>query len=365
MSRVLVAMSGGVDSSVAAALLVEAGHEVVGVTMRLWGGPSDTGCCSVSDVDDARRVAQQLGIDHVVFNFSAVFDAHVVEPYVQAHAEYRTPNPCIECNRHVKFDTLYDRADLLGFDVIATGHHARIGRRGGRYTLERAADGAKDQSYVVHMLDQARLARTSFPVGAMTKAEARAFATRLGLRTAAKRDSQDVCFIAAGDRAGFVSRRTPTTPATVVDGEGQAIGTVPSLQLVTIGQRRGLGLGGTASPRYVVDVDPAARTVTVGDATALLRTTCPLAGVSWVDDPVAGQVLVQSSAHGRVQRATIGEVGPDGTLVVEWHEPQRIVAPGQSVVFYDLDDRCVLGGGIAQRESTAPGRDGATTNAAR
>ena len=175
--KVMCAMSGGVDSSVAALLLQRAGHEVVGVTMKLWGGDSDTGCCSVSDVDDARRVAQQLGIDHLVFNFGDDFDEHVVAPYVDAHTRGITPNPCIECNRSVKFARLAERADLLGFDAVATGHHANIGRTSdGRYTLERGSDSAKDQSYVVHMLDQAQLARTMFPVGGMQKADLRALA---------------------------------------------------------------------------------------------------------------------------------------------------------------------------------------------
>ena len=175
--KVLLAMSGGVDSSVAGARLLEAGHTVVGVTMRLWGGESDTGCCSVADVDDARRVAQQLEIDHLVFNFGDDFDEHVVNPYVSAHVTGRTPNPCIECNRHVKFARLADRAAVLGFDAVATGHHARIGRTAnGRYTLERGVDREKDQSYVVHMLGQRDLASTLFPVGEITKAEVRRIA---------------------------------------------------------------------------------------------------------------------------------------------------------------------------------------------
>src|SRR3954463_15061492 len=195
MARVLVAMSGGVDSSVAALVLRDAGHDVVGATMKLWGGSSDSGCCSVADVEDARRVAQQLGVDHHVFNFTEDFDAHVVEPYVAAHAAGITPNPCVECNRHLKFDRFLRRARQLGFDAIATGHHARIVRYGGRFRLRRATDGAKDQSYVLHMLGQAQLARTLLPVGELTKSEVRAHAARLGLRTATKPDSQDVCFI--------------------------------------------------------------------------------------------------------------------------------------------------------------------------
>src|SRR5580704_6651843 len=222
--RVLVAMSGGVDSSVAAALLVAQGHEVVGATLKLWGGPSDSGCCSVADVDDARRVAQQLGIAHHVFNMTDEFGAAVVEPYVAAHAAGRTPNPCIECNRHVKFDRLLDRSVRLGFDVLATGHHARVGRATGRYELRRGADPKKDQSYVLSMLGQDQLARVVLPVGPLTKAAVRDHATRLGLRTADKPDSQDVCFIHGADgRLGFLGRRLALHAADVVDGAPAAV----------------------------------------------------------------------------------------------------------------------------------------------
>src|SRR5580693_1804750 len=209
--RILVAMSGGVDSSVAAALLVEAGEEVVGATMKLWGGPSDTGCCSVADVEDARRVAQQLGIAHHVFNFSDEFGRHVVDPYVSEHAAGRTPNPCVECNRHLKFDRLLERAVALGFDAVATGHHARRATTAdGRFRLRRGADPLKDQSYVLSMLGQDQLARCSFPVGELQKSDVRAAATRLGLRTALKPDSQDVCFIRSNEgREGFLGARLP------------------------------------------------------------------------------------------------------------------------------------------------------------
>jgi tRNA-specific 2-thiouridylase len=344
--KVMIAMSGGVDSSVAAALLQRDGHEVVGVTMRLWGGDSDTGCCSVADVDDARRVAQQLDIDHLVFNFTADFDAGVVDPYVRAHAHGTTPNPCIECNRTVKFARLAERADVLGFDAVATGHHARIELVDGSWRLVRGADRAKDQSYVVHMLDQRALARTLFPVGRFDKPAVRALAAQLGLRTATKPDSQDVCFITStGGRRAFLGRRVPFHAADVVDTGGRWLGRVDAVELVTIGQRKGLGLPGGGPKRFVVDVDRDAATVIVGDGIELLCDGLAARGVTWVADPVEGELLVQCSAHGRPAPATV-TVTDDG-FSAAWHEPQRRVAPGQSVVLYDRDDAYVLGGGHA------------------
>ena len=341
-------MSGGVDSSVAAALLRRDGHDVVGVTMRLWGGESDTGCCSVSDVDDARRVAQQLDIDHLVFNFTEDFDAAVVTPYVDAHANGTTPNPCIECNRRVKFARLAERAEVLGFDAVATGHHARIERcRDGSMRLQRGADRAKDQSYVVHMLDQAALDRTLFPVGRFAnKAELRAMAAELGLRTASKPDSQDVCFITStGGRHEFLQRRLSFHPGHVIDTAGRTVGEVPAIELVTIGQRRGLGVPGGGPKRFVLDVDRATSTVVVGDEHDLLAETTSVVSVTWVDGAVDGEVLVQCSAHGDARPATL--MPTDGGVAVHWSSPQRRVAPGQSVVFYDPTDHFVLGGGIA------------------
>jgi tRNA-specific 2-thiouridylase len=346
---VLVAMSGGVDSSVAAARLVEAGYEVVGTTMKLWGGDSDTGCCSVSDVDDARRVAQQLDIAFHVFNFGDAFTAHVVEPYVAAHARGLTPNPCIECNRHLKFDHLLDRARALGFDLVATGHHARVATRAdGTRRLARGADRAKDQSYVLYMLGQDQLRRVLLPVGSMTKAEVRAEAARLGLRTAAKPDSQDVCFITStGGRTAFLGDRIPLRPGRVVDAGGAPVGQVDAVQLVTVGQRRGLAPGRDGRPRYALAVDVDRATVTVGAAEDLLDRQVELAGTVWADRPVTGAVLAQCSAHSVPVAATVESHDGSGSLVtVRWDEPQRRVAPGQSVVLYDGDE--VLGGGIAR-----------------
>jgi len=365
--RIMVAMSGGVDSSVAAALLLEQGHEVSGVTMKLWGGESDTGCCSVSDVDDARRVAQQLGIDFHVFNFGDDFTKHVVEPYVQAWAIGTTPNPCIECNRHLKFDRLLRRADALGFDAVATGHHARIVEQPDRtHRLARGADMAKDQSYVLYMLDQRALARTRLPVGEMTKTEVRAHARRLGLRTATKPDSQDVCFITStGGRRVFLGDRIPLGPGRIQSRDGEHLGEVDDLALVTVGQRKGLGLSGNAEPLFAVDVDLGAGVLTVGPASELLREEVEVVGVTWAHRPVSGGVLVQCSAHGVPRAASIDVVDPgsgptgtapegslqagrlegDGRVRVRWHEPQTLVAAGQSVVFYD--GPTVIGGGVA------------------
>jgi tRNA-specific 2-thiouridylase len=338
--KVLVAMSGGVDSSVAAALLRDEGHDVTGVTLKLWGGPSDTGCCSVSDVDDARRVAHQLGIPHFVFNLGDEFARHVVEPYVADHRAGRTPNPCIECNRHIKFDTLLRRAGQLDFDAVATGHHARVGTGP---ALARGADRAKDQSYVLYMLDRRQLARCRFPIGDLTKAEVRGVAACLGLRTAAKADSQDVCFITAQGRQAFLAERAPLTRGRLVDRTGAEVGHTAAVELVTVGQRRGLDLGGSADRRYALAVDAAAATVTVGTAEDLLCDHQDLRDHSWpVGSAVLGEVLVQTSAHGRPQPARLTSGGR-----VEWREPQRRMAPGQAAVFYDLTDEVVLGGAVA------------------
>jgi len=341
--RVMVAMSGGVDSSVAAALLVEQGHEVVGVTMKLWGGESDTGCCSVSDVDDARRVAQQLGIPHHVWTFTDDFERRVVEPYVEAHRTGVTPNPCIECNRHLKFDRMLQRAQAVGFTTVATGHHARVTvAPDGARRLTRGADRAKDQSYVLYVLGQEQLARTLLPVGDLTKDRVRAEAQRLGLRTAAKPDSQDVCFItSSAGRAGFLSRRLELHPAPVVDATGAELGTVEAVELVTVGQRRGLGLPGGGATRYVTAVDVPRRRVTVGPAADLDVAAVRLDTPVWPAGPVVGPVLAQCSAHGEPRPAVLEA---DGT--VRFERPEKRVAVGQSVVLYDRGDEHVLGGGL-------------------
>jgi tRNA-specific 2-thiouridylase len=367
-------MSGGVDSSVAAALLVErlGRDQVVGATLKLWGGTSDSGCCSVADVDDARRVAEQLGIVHHVFNFAAEFEERVVDPYVRGHAEGRTPNPCIECNRHLKFDRLLERARALGFEAVATGHHARrVHTPDGRFRLCRGADPLKDQSYVLAMLGQAQLARTMFPVGEMTKAQVREEARRLDLRTAAKPDSQDVCFIRSDEgRQGFLGARLPLHPGRLVDHDtGQDLGAVDAVELVTVGQRRGMGHGADGKRRFVTAVDVPSRRISLGSSEDALAAQVELHTVTWVDgDPTASvgdevvrsgggrsgvPAVAQCSAHGRpvpcsVHRAGGPGAGPSG-LTVLFDARQRRIAPGQTVALYDpAEPHVVIGSGIAR-----------------
>ncbi len=342
--RVMVAMSGGVDSSVAAALLRGDGHDVTGVTLRLWGGESDSGCCSVADVEDARRVAAQLGVPHYVFNLADDFEAAVVGPYVASYAAGETPNPCVECNRSIKFGRLLERASALGFDAVATGHHARVeAGSDGRRRLLRGADRAKDQSYVLAMLGQAELARTLLPVGRITKDEVRARAAALGLRTATKPESMDVCFIRRGGRVEFLAGRSPVAvaPGPIVDRHGREVGRHGGVGRFTVGQRRGLGVA-AREPRYVLDVDAATATVTVGGRGDLLRDSVALREVTFVDGPPGtGRLEVQTRAHGAPAAGRL--VG----TTVWFDDPQPRVAPGQLVVLYDGD--AVVGSGTAAR----------------
>lgn len=345
--KILVAMSGGVDSSVAAALLRESGHEVVGATLKLWGGASDSGCCSVADVDDARRVAQTLDIDHHVFNYTEEFENHVVAPFVRGHAMGMSPNPCIECNRHIKFDLLFERAARLGFDAVATGHHAQVTWRDATPLLVRGADPAKDQSYVLGYLQRSQLERLVLPIGAMSKDEVRAHAHRVGLRTWDKPDSQDVCFIEASKgREVFLRSRIPLTSADVVDREsGEVVGRTDAAELMTVGQRRGVLPGRDGAKRFVANVDIGARRVEVGrledvmvSTLRLSRESLTFAGEALEDGTV---VWAQSSAHGQPRRATLRQ---DDGWRLDLFEPIRPVAAGQTVVFYSADDEAVVEG---------------------
>jgi tRNA-specific 2-thiouridylase len=334
-------MSGGVDSSVAAAMLAEQGHDVTGVTLRLRGGVSDAGCCSVGDVEDARRVAAQLDLPHYVFDYADEFTEQVVEPYVRAYASGRTPNPCVACNQHLKFGRLLERADLLGFDALATGHHARLRTTDdGTVDLVRAVDAAKDQSYVLVGLGQDELRRLRFPIGELTKAEVRARAAALGLRTATKPESMDVCFVARRDRVEFVESRVGAAPGRILDVDGHEVGRHDGVARFTIGQRRGLGVA-VGARQYVVDVDAARHTVTVGPPEALLRDSLVVNELTFTHEaPQRGAVLqAQVRAHGAPIPARLH----DGRL--EFLEPTPRVAPGQVVALYDGE--VLVGGGVA------------------
>jgi len=348
VSRVLVAMSGGVDSSVAAALMIREGHEVTGVTMKLWSGPNgeapQSGCCTLSDSEDARRVAGVLGIPYYVLDYTDVFMGGVVDRFIGEYLEGRTPNPCVECNRTVKFARLLDHAAELGCELVATGHYARIDDS---LRLLRGVDRAKDQSYVLSMLTRRELARLRFPVGELHKSETRRVASELGLRTAKKPDSQDICFVGAGDYRDFLRRTRPEAdrPGAIVDKDGNILGRHRGVVDFTIGQRRGLGVA-TGKPMYVTSIDPENARVVLGDRRALEAAGLVLERFTWIDSaPDDDRVEVQYRAHGAAVSGSFQEA--DGGLQVVFDQPQQAIAPGQTAALY-RDDQ-VLGGGIIAR----------------
>lgn len=348
-TRIVVAMSGGVDSSVAAALLAEAGHEVIGLSMQLHdqrGEQPFGGCCSLDDLHDARRVATALGVPHYVLNFERQFQDSVVSNFVQEYVAGRTPLPCALCNSHLKFSTLLERAEGLGAGLVATGHYARVEHVAGRWRLLRGADAAKDQSYFLFGLTQAQLARALFPVGALDKTEVRAQARRLGLKVAEKADSQELCFVPDGDYAAFVSRRAPdsTREGPIVDRSGRQLGTHTGLHRFTVGQRKGLGVS-SAAPLYVLRLDPDTRAVTVGPREALDDTRLTASNVIWsgIEPPGAWRPAAAQIRHRH--RAVPGRVRTlaGDRAEFEFDEPVSAITPGQAAVFYDGD--VVLGGG--------------------
>lgn len=347
--RVIVGMSGGVDSSVAAALLVEQGYEVIGVTMRLWtlhdgdALPGKQKCCSVEDVDDARAVAQALDIPHYVLNFEDEFRTRVVDYFVAEYERGRTPNPCLACNEHIKYRALLDRAVTLDADYLATGHYARVEHGPDRHRLLRAADAAKDQSYVLYTLGQAELARLSFPIGDYTKDEVRRIAARHALPVADKPDSEEICFVPDNNYRNFVAARVPERPGAMVDvTTGEAVGAHAGIAGYTIGQRKGLGAFG--APRYVVGLEPASNLVLIGPDEALRARVAVAERPRFTSGslpPDGMRVEAKIRYKSRAAAGTLHLVG--GTAELHFDEPQRAITPGQAIVWYDGDE--VLGGG--------------------
>jgi len=346
-------MSGGVDSSVAAALLHEQGYEVIGVTLQLWGkdvcvSAGSRLCCSVRDALDAKAVAKRLGIEHRTLELVEEFRTHVIDYFVESYRDGLTPNPCVACNTHIKFGSLYEQADALGAGLVATGHYARLDHAaaGGRVRLLRAADHSKDQSYVLFDLTQEQLGRARFPLSERSKSEVRELARSLGLATAEKPDSQDVCFVRDRNKDGFLRKELGAAdePGPITDAAGRILGTHRGLLGYTIGQREGLGVA-FGKPAYVVAIDQPNNRLVIGSREELLCRTLTAERLNWVSiAPPREPIRVLAKIRSRHEAAP-ALVNPesDGTAHVTFDEPQSAITPGQAVVFYDGD--VVLGGG--------------------
>jgi tRNA-specific 2-thiouridylase len=352
--RVVVGMSGGVDSSVTAALLVEQGYDVIGITLNVWPkslGMDEparaNGCCGLDSVEDARRVSNMLGIPYYNLNFREIFEDRVVKDFIREYLRGRTPNPCVRCNQFIKFDALLAKAMALGADYVATGHYARIERGGsGRWMLRKAVDSRKDQSYVLYVMTQARLERTLFPLGGMTKEQTRALATELRLVTAEKRDSQEICFVPYKRYGEYMEKHAPEVvrEGPILDVSGRMLGMHKGIAFHTIGQRRGLGVAAT-SPLYVVDLIPETNTVVVGSQEDLLRRECVAEEVNWIArDDLTEPLRVEAKVRYRAEPASaVVTPGDAGRVDIVFDDPQRAITPGQSIVFYDGE--WVVGGG--------------------
>ncbi len=359
--KVVIGMSGGVDSSVAAALLLEQGYEVIGLTMRLWDGEEVDGqfmdgtCCSLSAVEDARFVCHKLGIEHHVMDFRREFENHVIDYFVDEYKNGRTPNPCIACNRFLKFDAMLKRAELLGADYVATGHYAKIeyDDNSGRYLLKRAKADAKDQTYALYSLTQEQLSKTLMPLGQLeNKDETRAIAEKLGLVTAKKPDSMEICFVPDKDYAGFIKRRTGANAeeGDFVDTEGNVLGKHKGIIHYTVGQRKGLGVT-FGKPMFVLRIDAEKNQVVLGKkgtefADRLIAKDLNFITFDKLTEPTRVNAKVRYSAKESPAMVVPME---DGCAEVVFAEPQRAITPGQAVVFYEVDGDCVIGGGIIRQ----------------
>ena len=344
--RILVAMSGGVDSSVVAALLKEQGHEVIGVTMKLWEGPEgempETGCCTASDSEDARKVASKLDIPYYVLDYTESFSKNVVDNFIDMYAQGLTPNPCVECNRSVKFDHFLNQAKKLKCEKVATGHYAKIIKNENFYELHKADYLDKDQSYVLHMLKSDDLENILFPLGEITKPEVRQIAARLGLKTAFKKDSQDICFVGKKDYRSFVEKRIDLTSAgEIFDVNGNKVGNHNGIHQFTVGQRKGLP-GGQATPRYVTKINVQNKNVIIGEQKDLLVESFIIEDVSIVKDIEYDNLTVQTRYNSEDLNCKINKIS-DNELLVELIEPASSIAPGQFGVLFSGTK--VIGGG--------------------
>ena len=344
--RILVAMSGGVDSSVVAALLKEQGHEVIGVTMKLWEGPEgempETGCCTASDSEDARKVASKLDIPYYVLDYTESFSKNVVDNFIDMYAQGLTPNPCVECNRSVKFDHFLNQAKKLNCEKVATGHYAKIIKNENFYELHKADYLDKDQSYVLHMLKSKDLENILFPLGEITKPEVRQIAARLGLKTAFKKDSQDICFVGKKDYRSFVEKRIDLTSAgEIFDVNGTKVGNHNGIHEFTVGQRKGLP-GGQATPRYVTKINVQNKNVIIGEQKDLLVESFIIEDVSIVKDIEYDNLTVQTRYNSEDLKCKINKIS-DNELLVELLEPASSIAPGQFGVLFSGTK--VIGGG--------------------
>lgn len=351
--RALIAMSGGVDSSVAAALMVQDGFDCMGATMKLYDEEArfacrEKSCCTLADVEDARSVAFQLGMPYHVFNYKADFEQEVIARFISAYERGETPNPCIDCNRYMKFAHLYEHAKMLGYEYVVTGHYARIcyDEARGRWLLKKGLDAAKDQSYVLYALTQEQLAHTKFPLGGYEKAEIRSIAQEYGFVNAKKRESQDICFVPDGDYAAFIRRHTGKDYGSgdFVDAQGKVLGQHKGIIGYTIGQRRGLGIA-AEQPLYVVKKDMERNEVVLGGADALFGTELIAHDFNWISME-APKESIRVTARTRYHQKEIparASVNADGSVRVVFEQPVRAIAAGQAVVLYDGD--IVVGGG--------------------